>query len=131
MIEKYINKTNAGKGIGDEQQLADWKDFDDWIPKDDRFNDEGFVSEPVGKYKSNTWGLHDMHGNVSEWTRSLYKSYPYKDTDGRNNLSAQGKRVARGGSWYDRPKCSTSSYRRFFEDYQKVYNVGFRVIIED
>ena len=105
--------------------------YDNWIPQDGRFNDAGFVSENVGKYQPNAWGLHDMHGNVAEWTRSLYKPYPYVDGDGRNALAAKGKRVIRGGSWYDRPKRCTSSYRFGYRDYQKVYNVGFRVVIED
>jgi len=105
--------------------------FDNWIPQDGRFDDGGFVSENVGKYEPNAWGLHDMHGNVAEWTRSLYKPYPYAETDGRNDLTAKGKRVIRGGSWYDRPKRCTSSYRFGYRDYQKVYNVGFRVVIEE
>ena len=104
--------------------------FDNWIPQDSRFNDGGFVSEDVGKYKPNAWGLHDMHGNVAEWTRSLYVAYPYAN-DKRNSLDASGKRVVRGGSWYDRPKRCTSSYRYGYRDYQKVFNVGFRVIIEE
>ncbi|MBL7133455.1 MAG: SUMF1/EgtB/PvdO family nonheme iron enzyme, partial [Phycisphaerae bacterium] len=85
----------------------------------------------VGKYKPNAWGLHDMHGNVAEWTRSLYLPYPYADGPGRNGLTGKGKRVVRGGSWYDRPKRCTSSYRYGYRDYQKVYNVGFRVIMAD
>jgi len=104
--------------------------YDNWIPQDGRFDDGGFVSEDVGKYKPNAWGLCDMHGNVAEWTRSLYVPYPYAN-DERNSLDAKGKRVIRGGSWYDRPKRCTSSYRFGYRDYQKVYNVGFRVIIEE
>ena len=105
--------------------------FDNWIPQDGRFNDGGFVSENAGKYEPNAWGLHDMHGNVAEWTRSLYRPYPYVEDDGRNALYDKGKRVVRGGSWYDRPKRCTSSYRFGYRYYQKVYNVGFRVVIED
>ncbi len=105
--------------------------YDNWIPQDGRFNDGGFLSEDVGKYQANVWGLHDMHGNVAEWTRSLYVPYPYADGAARNGLTGKGKRVVRGGSWYDRPKRCTSSYRYGYRDYQKVYNVGFRVIIAD
>lgn len=101
---------------------------DNWIPQDARFNDGGFVSESVGKYKPNAWGLSDMHGNVAEWTSSPYQPYPYSEA-----ASPEGpvKRVVRGGSWYDRPKRCTSSYRFGYREYQKVFNVGFRVIVAD
>ena len=105
--------------------------YDNWIPQDARFNDDGFVTEPVGRYKPNPWGLHDMHGNAWEWTRSAYRPYPYRD-DGRNatDLPPRTERVARGGSWYDRPFRCTSSFRLPYPAFQKIYNVGFRVIIE-
>lgn len=105
--------------------------YDDWIPRDTTYNDGGFVSEPVGRYIRNPWDLFDMHGNVWEWTRSAYKPYPYRADDGRNDpAEAPGvKRVVRGGSWYDRPFRNTSSYRLPYRDYQKVYNVGFRVVM--
>ncbi len=102
--------------------------YDDWIPKDPRFDDGGFVSEDVGGYQPNAWGLCDMHGNVWEWTRSAFGPYPYRDDDGRNDPSAQGKRVVRGGSWRDRPKRARSAYRLAYRPYQRVYNVGFRVM---
>ena len=72
-----------------------------------------------------------MHGNVWEWTLSSYKPYPYKTDDGRNDVKTDevSQRVARGGSWYDRPFKASSSYRLPYRDYQKVYNVGFRVIM--
>ena len=105
--------------------------YDDWVPKDERFNDAGFVSVDVGSYKPNPWGLHDVHGNVWEWTRSAYRPYPYRDDDGRNDPAADGPRVVRGGSWYDRPKRCTSSYRLPYRPYQGVFNVGFRVVMEE
>jgi formylglycine-generating enzyme required for sulfatase activity len=106
--------------------------YDDWIPRDDRFNDNGFVTEPVGRYRPNAWGLHDLHGNAWEWTRSAYRPYPYQDSDGRNapDLSA-ADRVVRGGSWYDRPKRCTASFRLAYPAWQRVYNVGFRIVCED
>lgn len=104
--------------------------FDNWIPQVASMNDGGFLSDAVGRYLPNAWGLHDMHGNVAEWTASLYKPYPYRDDDGRNDPQVSGRRVVRGGSWYDRPKLCTSSFRRAYRDYQKVYNVGFRIIVE-
>ncbi|MDP6635545.1 MAG: SUMF1/EgtB/PvdO family nonheme iron enzyme [Phycisphaerae bacterium] len=97
---------------------------------DKTFSDGQMIVCSVGKYTANAWGLKDMHGNVAEWTRSAFKAYPYKDTDGRNALDAKGAKAVRGGSWHDRPKRSTSSYRLPYQAHQKVYNVGFRVICE-
>ncbi len=105
--------------------------YDDWIPHDTTFNDGGFVSEAVGRYRANPWDLNDMHGNVWEWTRSDYKLYPYNGEDGRNDLNPDTDKVVRGGSWYSRPKKSTSSYRLPYRTYQKVFDVGFRVVMED
>jgi len=102
----------------------------EWKPAIASVSDDHRVSAPVGSFKSNPWGLHDMHGNVAEWTRSLYKPYPYKADDGRNDLESTSRRTVRGGSWFDRPKRATSSFRLQYEAHQKVYNVGFRVAIE-
>ena len=101
-----------------------------WRPAIVSVDDGHRVSAPAGSFKPNAWGLYDMHGNAAEWTRSVYKPYPYKDADGRNALKSAGKRTVRGGSWYDRPKQATSSFRLKYEAHQKVYNVGFRVVIE-
>jgi len=101
-----------------------------WKPAMESVNDGHRVSSPVGGFKPNAWGLYDMHGNVAEWTRSVYKPYPYKDDDGRNALKSASRRTVRGGSWYDRPPQATSSFRLRYEAHQKVYNVGFRVVID-
>jgi formylglycine-generating enzyme required for sulfatase activity len=103
--------------------------YDDWIPRDQRFDDGGLVSMDAGSYKPNAWGLHDLHGNAWEWTRSLDRPYPWRDDDGRNDPEAAGRRVVRGGSWYDRPKRCTSSVRLSYPPYQGVFNVGFRVVM--
>lgn len=102
----------------------------DLVPRDARFNDKKLVATNVGSYKPNAWGLHDMHGNVWEWTRSTYRPYPYRPDDGRNNIGNSGRKVVRGGSWYDRPKRCRSAFRLSYPQWQKVYNVGFRVVVE-
>ncbi|HEY3323991.1 MAG TPA: SUMF1/EgtB/PvdO family nonheme iron enzyme [Planctomycetota bacterium] len=104
--------------------------YEDYTPKDDRFDDGGLVSVEVGRYKPNAWGLHDMHGNVAEWTRTTYKPYPYDSADGRDNGESGTRKVARGGSWRDRPKCCRSGFRQNYPYWQRVFNVGFRVICE-
>jgi formylglycine-generating enzyme required for sulfatase activity len=94
-------------------------------------DDGALVATRCASYQPNAWGLYDMHGNVQEWTRSDYRPYPYSDSNGRSAPNATERKVVRGGSWRDRPKRATSSYRRDYPAWQQVFNVGFRVIIEE
>jgi formylglycine-generating enzyme required for sulfatase activity len=105
--------------------------FQDFVPREPRFNDGHAIVCDVASYDPNPWGLYDMHGNVAEWTRSAYKPYPYVDGDGRNDGAPEGLKAVRGGSWRDRPFRGTSSFRLAYFAYQPVFDVGFRVILED
>ncbi len=94
------------------------------------FDDKKIVTATINQYKPNAFGLKNMHGNVAEWTRSLYKPYPYDADDGRNDEHADGDRVVRGGSFFDPPRRSRSAFRLAYPSWQKVHNVGFRIIVE-
>jgi len=115
----------AVQGV-DPKPVANPDRFWDFVPKDPRFDDGVLHLAEPGRYKPNAWGLYDLHGNVAEWTRSPDAPYPY-------NLQAAetGRKVVRGGSWYDRPKNARSAFRLGFPAWQRVYNVGVRVIVED
>ena len=41
------------------------------------------------------------------------------------------QKVVRGGSWRERPKYSTSAIRKAYYPWQRPFNVGFRVIVEE
>lgn len=101
------------------------------ILSDGRFDDGAVVSANVGSYLPNAWGLHDMHGNVAEWTRTTYKPYPYHETDGRNNVDSSEAKVVRGGSFFDPPRRARSAARLAYPPWRQLFNVGFRVVIED
>ena len=100
-----------------------------WIPACTNVNDGSIVTDNVGRYLPNAWGLRDMHGNAAEWTLTTYKPYPYAN-DGRDSTSPDGHKVVRGGSFYDRPQHATSSFRQNYPSWQRVWNVGFRVICD-
>ncbi len=128
-LADYSIRLLAVSGVN-PKPIANPSPYEDFLPKEGRFNDKARIMARVGGYKANAWGLHDMHGNVSEWTRTAYRAYPYSENDGRNDLDGGEMRVVRGGSWRDRPMRATSSFRLMYEPYQKVFNVGFRVICE-
>ena len=103
--------------------------YDDYMPRERRFDDGVLLTCQGGQYRPNPWGVCDVHGNVAEWTRSAYRPYPYDANDGREEIASAERRVVRGGSWRDRPKRSTASYRLGYEKHQQVFNVGFRIVV--
>lgn len=104
-----------------------WYKYYTFLPKEESVDDGNLVQVGGKSYEANPFGLYNMHGNVSEWTRSDYLPYPYKE----NSKEVSEYKVARGGSYIERPKFSTSYSRKGFLPYQRVFNVGFRVVIED
>jgi formylglycine-generating enzyme required for sulfatase activity len=102
--------------------------FEMYLPYVKKYNDGQRVQCQPGQYQPNSWGLYDMHGNVSEWTRSNYQVYPFKSSE--LDTSPSVEKVARGGSYRDRPYRATASHRLPYEAWQKVHDVGFRIIVE-
>lgn len=68
-------------------------------------DNSGGQYRPLGTKRPNAWGLHDMHGNVWEWTLDRYEdSYPGSVvplTAPWEQADRLYPRVARGGSWMD------------------------------
>ena len=93
----------------------------------DPVNDGHPVASPVGSFQPNAWGLHDMHGNVAEWTASAYVPYPFGAEDPRH-AAADARKVARGGSWFDQARFARSAHRSAYNPWQRIFNVGFRVV---
>lgn len=84
----------------------------------------------VGTKPANAWGLHDVHGNVWEYTDT-----PWKDThlnsnrDGTvDNSFISNSIVTKGGSWFDAAVHARSAARmkRLYDEMD--VNLGFRVV---
>ena len=85
--------------------------------------------QPVGSYPANAWGLHDLAGNVWEWTQDCYNdSYQGAPQDGRPWLDGDCTfRVSRGGGFLSRASDLRSAYRNGFSVEERSGSIGFRV----
>jgi formylglycine-generating enzyme required for sulfatase activity len=117
---------------GREQRELAFQAKPKWFLRDDRFDDRMLVSAPVGSFQPNPWGLCDMAGNVAEWTRTAYRADPDAAAGNVHDSSGdpQIERVVRGGSWRSRPTDATSARRWKYPAWRKVFDVGFRVVLE-
>jgi len=98
---------------------------------DDRYTETAPVGsfEP-GSFEPNAFDLYDMIGNVWEWTQDCWNDR-YSDAapaDGAPWLKGDcGRRVVRGGSWFDSPEIARASYRNRYEPGLRNNIAGFRL----
>ena len=84
---------------------------------------------PAGRFLPNRFGLHDMLGNVWEWTEDCWnESYNGAPADGSSWIKgACSERVFRGGSWNSKPAVVHAAYRDRENVNDRHDNLGFRV----
>jgi formylglycine-generating enzyme required for sulfatase activity len=86
---------------------------------------------PVGSFAPNAFGLHDMHGNVSEWVEDCYHdNYSRAPTDGSPWTTGDCRRVVRGGSWsFPRlpGELPRAAFRYWLPTIAAYNDLGFRV----
>jgi formylglycine-generating enzyme len=110
--------------IGDEsakRQYSDWTIMTEY--------DDGYVrTAPVGSFEANPFGLHDMTGNVWEWTADRYDELYYGSSPRKNpqGPSKGDSRVTCGGSWNDAPDDVRSAGRGKRIPTNRGGRVGFR-----
>jgi formylglycine-generating enzyme required for sulfatase activity len=74
----------------------------------------------------NSFGLYDMAGNVWEWTSTVFRPYPYRADDGREDPRSKEWRVLRGGAFLNAPKHLRTSMRKYDPPLAGDSTIGFR-----
>lgn len=136
--------SSKSHGAGAHHQMAGSQDnlitvnaniWEGHWPEHNALNDGFYYTSPAASFDANAWGVHDMLGNVWEWTADWYDSSYYAASP---NADPQGpatgqNRVARGGSWFCSPNyCGAYSthYRGASPPDHAFNNVGFRCAMD-
>lgn len=77
----------------------------------------------------NAWGIHDMSGNVLEWCRDWFGSYPGGAVTDPTGPRSGHFRMARGGSWRVEARVCRPACRAGGSPGREDYTIGFRVAL--
>lgn len=81
----------------------------------------------VGEKPANAWGLHDVHGNVWEWTADWHGVYPNSAQTNPTGPSSGTHRVRRGGSWPYGTNYARAADRHPLAPTERGNRLGFRL----
>jgi sulfatase modifying factor 1 len=128
-----LTRFSFGDGSGALHRYGNYADRSSDLKDRDREQDDGFPrAAPVGSYRPNPWGLHDMHGNVSELCADTYWK-DYQEGEAIDPLGPAGLRrdqvLVRGGGWTSPAKDVRSATRRVVPAMDAYWDVGFRVAL--
>ncbi len=120
---------HEGKGWCNVADLTAKKTFDNWEVF--KFEDGYLFTAPVGTYRANAWGLHDMHGNVWEWCQDKHILVESDEPFDDRYPSGDTLRNLRGGSWLSSTARCRSGLRAGCPPlgWHCDFITGFRVVI--
>lgn len=94
---------------------------------DDNSGDETY---PVAQKTPNSYGLYDMHGNVSEWCWDWFEHYSSGSLSDPDGPLFGRNRILRGGSWIeDFEECRSASRDRESPEDRDDFH-GFRLALD-
>lgn len=98
---KDQSKACSYANVADQTPLASGQKWNDKL----ECSDGHWFTAPVASFPPNNFGLHDMMGNVWEWTQDcISESYVDAPSDGSSITSGDcSRRILRGGSWSNYP----------------------------
>ena len=119
---RHGNGADQGMSQAWKLALRQWQVS--WAACDDGYE----FTAPVGTYRKNGWGLHDVLGNASEWTADCGNwNVPGARTGRAWEKGNCAAHINRGGSWSDAPQFLRSASRRAAHPACRAQTIGFRV----
>jgi formylglycine-generating enzyme required for sulfatase activity len=129
---------HAGDDAASLSRVANVYDLDTaerwpaWRDQAAPYRDGHAFTAPVGSFEPNGFGLHDMHGNVWEWTQDWYdEAYYARSPDDDPQGPPVGEvKVRRGGSWHTWPFYARCGFRNWNTLPTRYTLVGIRLVMD-
>jgi formylglycine-generating enzyme required for sulfatase activity len=90
---------------------------------------EYVFTSPVGRFRANSFGLYDMHGNAMQWCADCYEAWYYGRSPANDPVGPDSGalRVLRGSAWVSWPSGNRSAFRCGSVPDTRTDFTGFRV----